>query len=278
MEMKLALDELENLPGTFCGAAWMDSFDFSYISKNIELVLGHPHQNFFSWGVVYFHSIVPAECIASINRQLFSQLDILKRSTVFEIDNSPVFKIKSLARNNRAEIIPLTQSLVCLDCNDNDQTYFFISCWQATQNERQAIEKQKEIEGALLRCRHLYKELYPKKLVATKNDNFISTINSIIVEKISDPDFNIDQLAGCVHLSRMQLHRRLMRMIQQSPGEFLRNARLEKARELLLKGNQTTSQIAYQTGFENLSYFSKIFKQRYSILPSRIKASVSFSS
>ena len=53
--------------------------------------------------------------------------------------------------------------------------------------------------------------------------------------------------------------------------EFVRNLRLERAAQLLEKNADTVAQIAYQVGFNNLSYFAKCFREKYGRAPSAFK-------
>ena len=69
-------------------------------------------------------------------------------------------------------------------------------------------------------------------------------------------------------LSKTQLHRKLKALTDESPGQVLRNFRLKRAAQLLSQQADTVSQIAYQVGFTNLSYFAKCFKAQYGVSPS----------
>ena len=68
-------------------------------------------------------------------------------------------------------------------------------------------------------------------------------------------------------LSRFQLHRKLSALISQSITEFIRTIRLNYAIELLKKRAGTISEIAYDAGFNNPTYFSISFKKQYGISP-----------
>ena len=68
-------------------------------------------------------------------------------------------------------------------------------------------------------------------------------------------------------MSRMQLHRKLKSLLGVTSTEFLRNERLKVAAELLKKGNGNISEIAYGVGFNDVSYFSKCFKEMYRYTP-----------
>lgn len=49
---------------------------------------------------------------------------------------------------------------------------------------------------------------------------------------------------------------------------FIREARLQKAEQLIRKFDYSISEIVYSIGLNSRSYFSRIFKDRYDISPS----------
>jgi AraC-like DNA-binding protein len=53
-----------------------------------------------------------------------------------------------------------------------------------------------------------------------------------------------------------------------SANELIRKLRLQKAEQLLQQKWEPVSQVAYEVGFSNLSYFSKVFKDEFGVLPS----------
>jgi len=69
--------------------------------------------------------------------------------------------------------------------------------------------------------------------------------------------------------SRSQLYRKLMKLTGKSPNNFLKEFRLHKALHLLFKQEGNISETAYQSGFNSPAYFSKCFKDKYGILPSK---------
>jgi len=71
-------------------------------------------------------------------------------------------------------------------------------------------------------------------------------------------------------ISRVQLHRKLSALVGQSAGDFIRTIRLNKAAQLLKKKSGTISEIAYDVGFSNPSYFSKCFRKQFGKLPSEV--------
>jgi len=61
----------------------------------------------------------------------------------------------------------------------------------------------------------------------------------------------------------VQLRRKIKAITDQTATEFVRNYRLELAAEMLKRGEGTVSEIAYRVGFESMSYFSKVFQEKY---------------
>jgi AraC-like DNA-binding protein len=52
-----------------------------------------------------------------------------------------------------------------------------------------------------------------------------------------------------------------------SPGKWLTHKRLEQAKLYLVTSKKTIGEIIYDTGFENISHFSRIFKENYGLSP-----------
>jgi signal transduction histidine kinase/ligand-binding sensor domain-containing protein/DNA-binding response OmpR family regulator len=107
------------------------------------------------------------------------------------------------------------------------------------------------------------------EIVRTSTDEkFINRVMDIISQNISDSKFNIENLSEKLGLSRMQLHRKILGLFGQSPGDFLRTIRLKRGAEMLKKKAGNISEIAYEVGFENPANFSTSFRQQFGISPS----------
>jgi DNA-binding response OmpR family regulator/two-component sensor histidine kinase len=122
------------------------------------------------------------------------------------------------------------------------------------------------------KLRELYRQeitLQPKDVVVTSVDaEFLQKVLAILEERFSDSDFGVEEFNRAIGFSRMQLHRKLKALTDQSTGEFIKHFRLEKAKQyLVIKGAQV-SQVAYDCGFNNLSHFSKTFKDHTGMTPS----------
>jgi Transcriptional regulator containing an amidase domain and an AraC-type DNA-binding HTH domain len=52
-----------------------------------------------------------------------------------------------------------------------------------------------------------------------------------------------------------------------SPNQYHLNLRLDKAKDLLTSTNLTINEVAYQTGFDSIFYFSRLFKKKNGLPP-----------
>jgi AraC-like DNA-binding protein len=97
---------------------------------------------------------------------------------------------------------------------------------------------------------------------------FMQKILSLIDEKIDDDQFGVIEVCNVLGISRAQLYRKFKSHTDRTPHDYLRRYRLQKARELLLTTTYNVSEIAYRTGFKNVSHFSRIFAEEFGINPS----------
>ena len=104
-------------------------------------------------------------------------------------------------------------------------------------------------------------------VINSVDEKFLEKLQQVLDKKMTNADFTADNFASTVGMSRMQLHRKLKSLLGVSATEFLRNERLKTALILLQKGNGNISEIAYSVGFNDVSYFSKCFKEAYNVTP-----------
>jgi AraC-like DNA-binding protein len=86
--------------------------------------------------------------------------------------------------------------------------------------------------------------------------------------RISDEQLSVESLAESMNMSRVHLYRKVSALSGQTVNELIRKLRLQKAAQLFEQKWGPVSQVAYEVGFSNLSYFSKVFKEEFGVLPS----------
>ena len=106
------------------------------------------------------------------------------------------------------------------------------------------------------------------KNILSIDRQFLQKAKKTVEENMSDFEFSIENFAEKMDLSRIQLHRKLKALINQSAGDFLRTIRLNRAAGLIQSKSGNITQITFEVGFNNLSYFSKCFREQFGMLPS----------
>ena len=107
-----------------------------------------------------------------------------------------------------------------------------------------------------------------QKNLLSPDEEFLIRVNEVIGDNLSNTQLSVEFLAHEIGLSRPQLYRNIRALTQQSPNDLIRETRLQTAAKLLKMNTGNVSEIAYQTGFNNLSYFSKSFQDRFGHTPS----------
>ena len=107
----------------------------------------------------------------------------------------------------------------------------------------------------------------------SRDDRSLQKMMDTIHRQMPDSNFNVSVLARETGMSLTQLYRKCTSLTGRSPNELIRQCRLMKAAELLLAQFGNVSEVAYQVGFSNLSYFTKCFKGQFECLPSAYQKS-----
>ncbi len=132
---------------------------------------------------------------------------------------------------------------------------------------RNLIESRKKLQEKFQR----QLILKPSEMVVNSvEEQFIQKLLKIVEDHIGDERFGVEQLAGEIGMSRSQIHRKMMALINQAPNQFIRTFRLTRAMELLKKKAATASEISYQVGFGSPSYFTKCFREQFGFTPTEI--------
>lgn len=101
---------------------------------------------------------------------------------------------------------------------------------------------------------------------------FINQVMEVVKEHYKNPYFEVSDFSEAVGVSKSLLNKKLQNLIGQSAGQFIRNYRLNTARELILKNRETKqmniAEIAYEVGFNDPKYFARCFSKQFNMKPS----------
>lgn len=84
----------------------------------------------------------------------------------------------------------------------------------------------------------------------------------------------IEELAHKTNLSVSSFKREFAKLYNDSPANYIKTKRLEKAAELLLASDHRITEIAFECGFNDLANFTKSFHDKYNVAPSSYRSKI----
>jgi len=184
--------------------------------------------------------------------------DALVRSTVREMGGSAGVKISGVKPIRSAARVE----------NDVGLTAFF-------QSMRTYFSGREKPSEPLLRLK--LKELIVGVLTSGKNPALAAYFHQIgesdapLVKEIMEANFRFnlsqEEYAKLCHRSLSSFKRDFQEHFQESPGKWLLQKRLDYSAALLRSSRMNVTEIAFESGFEDVSHFSRVFKERFDVPP-----------
>lgn len=142
---------------------------------------------------------------------------------------------------------------------------------------RRMKAKQKETLEAYLSLleeskKELEQPVSPSPTLSEEDEAIMNRIMTFVEAHISDSDVSVDDMAAAAAMSRSSLNRKMKSLVGLPPADFLREARIKRAQELLTMSRTSVAETAYRCGFTDPKYFSRVFRQSVGMSPSEYKA------
>lgn len=123
--------------------------------------------------------------------------------------------------------------------------------------------------SSLLENRTKLKEHYSAEIpsginggIAKRSDrSFAAHLNAVIEQNIANENFSVDHICREMHISRIQLYRKVKLLFDTSVNDHILLMRIQRARHYLQNEDLSIAEIATLTGFSTASYFSTLFKK-----------------
>jgi signal transduction histidine kinase/ligand-binding sensor domain-containing protein/DNA-binding response OmpR family regulator len=134
----------------------------------------------------------------------------------------------------------------------------------------------------LLHLKNTMQSTYSKQIkvmgtepeVESADEKLLTEIATYLENNLNNPQLSVENLSKQFRMSRSTLYTKLLELTGQTPVEYIRSFRLDKAAALMEKSTMTISEISYQVGFTTSNYFAKSFKSKFNMLPSEFIAKV----
>jgi AraC-like DNA-binding protein len=82
-----------------------------------------------------------------------------------------------------------------------------------------------------------------------------------LIDAQFDHPLNLDVMAHTAYLSRFHFLRAFQKAFHETPHDYLKRKRIERAKELLADSEYSITEICFDVGFESLGSFSALFRK-----------------
>ena len=93
----------------------------------------------------------------------------------------------------------------------------------------------------------------------------------LMEERFTNSQFNVEQMAELLHVSRVVLSRKFSQQYGMAPSEFLHELRVRKALDLLHESDLSIKEIAQMAGFSSQEYFIRVIRKSVGAAPSTVR-------
>ena len=115
-------------------------------------------------------------------------------------------------------------------------------------------------------CDHMGKDSVRPDQKKIRDSQRMKAMLSIIAKQYGEP-LSLGKIAKEASISESECLRCFRRIIHMTPTQYLKEFRLQRAAEKLTSSADLISEIARQCGFQEMSYFSKAFREKFGVTP-----------
>lgn len=120
------------------------------------------------------------------------------------------------------------------------------------------------------------KETYSRRLaietpaveVQSEDELLMLNVTRYIESNLDSAQLSVEELSRHVCMSHASLYRKIVDLTGETPVEYIRSVKLNKAVELLERSNMKISEIGYAVGFASPNYFTRAFRAKFNLSPS----------
>jgi DNA-binding response OmpR family regulator/nitrogen-specific signal transduction histidine kinase len=104
-----------------------------------------------------------------------------------------------------------------------------------------------------------------------QDKHFMEELYKLMEEELSNSELDVTRITKLLLISRTKLYYKIKGLTGETPSNFFRTYKLNRAAELLKSGKYTVSEIADKCGFSTQSHFSVVFKKQFGVTPTEYK-------
>ena len=107
--------------------------------------------------------------------------------------------------------------------------------------------------------------------LSEQDKHFMEELYKLMEEELSNSELDVTRITRLLLISRTKLYYKIKGLTGETPSNFFRTYKLNRAAELLKSGKYTVSEISDKCGFSTQSHFSVVFKKQFGVTPTEYK-------
>lgn len=109
----------------------------------------------------------------------------------------------------------------------------------------------------------------PEIIVEERDRRLLDAMNMWLESHLSDQMLSVDDMAEAMGYRRSVFFKKVKLLTGQTPAEYIKNLRMNRAAEMLRDETITVAEVCYKVGISDPHYFTKVFKQQFGLSPKK---------
>lgn len=131
------------------------------------------------------------------------------------------------------------------------------------------LENRKNVQSQLSNSPHIIpNELRDKN---SADSAFLEKLLKILETNLDNSEMDVEFLAKELSISRTVMYEKINVLTGQPVADFIKTYRLNRAAQMIKKGEARISEIVWSVGFKSHAHFTRAFKQKFNCTPSQYK-------
>ena len=135
---------------------------------------------------------------------------------------------------------------------------------------KRSVEEIEALSDILVSIAHYIME---KQIIKESKDDFKTVFLEYIKNNL-DKDLTVESLSKEFAISRSMLYKMTEKYMPQGIAKYVKNVRLDEAKNLLINTDMSVKKIADKVGYNDYNYFGKDFKKTFGISTKKIRQSI----
>ncbi len=134
---------------------------------------------------------------------------------------------------------------------------------------RNLLRRDDSVKESMVKDEQPFKQKAPEIITDERDQKLLAQLMMYVDSHLADPNLGVDRFAESMGYGRTTFYQKLKALIGQTPNEYIKERRLQRAAELLKDERVTVAEVAYQVGMSTPQYLSTIFKKRFGVTPTQ---------